>query len=358
MRVALLGMPGSGKTTVFGAVAEEPVDAPPGSIQTETNIQVVKVKDPRLDRLRDIYQPKKFTPAGLEVWDAPGLVPGGGEREKEKRLKLLHTLREADAYVLVVRSFTSDRYPYERAEPNPAADLAFLVDEMLAADYVIAEARMRKLEENLKRNLRTKEEDKRELAVIQKCLERLEDGRSLRDLELDDADDKRIRGYQFFARKPLVVLVNGPDATAEGLGEDLALPFGARLGLDAQIEAELAAMDAADRPTFMEEFGIEEAAAERFVHEIYRAVGLISFFTVGEDEVRAWTLKDGQSAVEAAGKIHTDLARGFVRAEVYDWKELSDAGGERELKAKNLIRLEPKGYVVKDGEIVHIRSST
>ena len=355
MRIAFLGLPGSGKTTVFNAVAETPVEV---AYHAEPHVQVVKVHDRRLDHLRDMFQPKKFTPAGLELWDAPGLPEGADERDKERRIRLLASLREADAYVIVLRGFRTESYAYEREAPDPAADLARIVEELVTADFVVAEGRMARLQENLKRGVRTKDDDRLELAVVEKCVERLEAGRGLADLELDEADEKRIRGFQFFARKPLLVLVNGPDEVPDGLGADSPLAFRETLALDAQLEAEVAAMDPDERPAFLEEFGIEEPAAERFAHAVYRGVGLISFFTVGDDEVRAWTLKDGQGAVDAAGKIHTDLARGFVRAEVYAYDEIAEAGGEKELKAKGLMRLEAKGYVVKDGEIVHIRSAT
>ena len=317
-----------------------------------------KVNDGRLDHLRDMFQPKKFTPAGLELWDPPGLPEGADERDKERRIRLLASLREADAYVIVLRGFRTESYAYEREAPDPAADLERIVAELVTADFVVAEGRMTRLQENLKRGVRTKDEDRMELAVVEKCVERLEAGRGLADLELDEADEKRIRGFQFFARKPLLVLLNGPDDAPAGLGEDSPLDLRETLALDAQVEAEVAAMDPEERPIFLEEFGIEEPAAERFAHAVYRGVGLISFFTVGEDEVRAWTLKDGQTAVDAAGKIHTDLARGFVRAEVYAYDEIAAAGGEKQVKAAGHMRLEPKGYVVKDGEIVHIRSGT
>lgn len=356
MRIALIGHPGSGKTTVLNAVADHPVDVRPGSFQTETRVQVVKVHDARLEHCREIFHPKKFTPAGLEIWDPPGLPRGGGEKDKERRIRLLATLRDADAYVLVVRGFRSDRYPYECPEPDPDADLRQLVEELVTADFVVAQGRMNRLEENIRRGTRTKEENRVELAVLEKCVAFLEAGKDLSALDLDDVDDKRIRGFQFFARKPFLLLVNSEGGVPDGLGEGLPLRLRARMAMDAQLEAELAGMDPAERPAFLEEFGIEEPAADRFVREVYRAVGLLSFFTVGEDEVRAWTLRKGGTAIDAAGKVHTDLARGFIRAEVYSYEDLAEAGSEKELGARRAIRLEPKGYVVKDGEIVHIRS--
>jgi len=355
MRIALLGLPGSGKTTVFNAVADQPVDV---AFHADTHVQVVKVHDARLEHLRDMFRPKKFTPAGLELWDPPGLPEGADEKDKERRIRLLAELREADAYVLVLRAFRTDRYAYAREAPDPAADLARLVAEMVTADFVVAEGRMTRLRQNLQRGVRSKDEDRLELGVLEKCVERLEAGGGLADLELDEADEKRIRGFQLFARKPLLVLLNGADAVPAGLGEGLPFTFRGMLAMDAQLEAEVAAMPAADRPAFLEEFGLSEPAADRFAHAVYRAVGLISFFTVGEDEVRAWTLKEGQTAVDAAGKVHTDLARGFVRAEVYSYDEIAAAGGEKEVKAAGRMRLEPKGYVVRDGEVVHIRSAT
>jgi GTP-binding protein YchF len=357
MRIALLGLAGSGKTTVFNAVATTPAATSPGSFQTETHIQVVPVRDPRLERCRELFQPKKYTPAGLELSDPPGLPTGSSEPDKERRARLLSAAREADAFVLVVRGFASPNYAYDRAEPDPRADLEQLLGELVAADYVIAEGRAQRLRENIQRKAKSMDQDKLELAVLDRCLERLDAGRDLLDLELDEADDKRLRGFQLFTRKPHMLLLNGPGEVPPDLGADAPVALRGRMAMDAQIDAELSAMDPADRPAFMEEFGIVEAAAERFVREVYGAVGLLSFFTVGEDEVRAWTIHRGDSAVVAAGRIHTDLAKGFVRAEVFSFDVLSEAGSMRELKARGAIRLEPKDYVVKDGDIVHIRSA-
>ncbi len=356
MRIAFIGLPGAGKTTVLNAVADQPMDQAPGSFQSETHVRRVRVLDPRLDACRDIFQPKKFTQASLELLDPPGLPPGPTEGDRERRQRLLSTLRESDAYVLVVRDFTSPQYPYERAEADPKADLAWLLEELVTADYVIAENRANKLRDNVQKKTKSADTDKLELAVLEKCLERLEAGRDLADIELGEADDKRIRGFQFFMRKPLLLLVNGPNGIPDGLGEGAPITLRDVSTMDAQIDAELAAMDAEDRPAFMDEFGIESPAAERFVRQVYQAVGLRSFFTVGEDEVRAWTIHAGDSAVVAAGKIHTDLARGFVRAEVFPHEDLLAAGSMRDLKAQGGIRLEPKDYEVKDGDVVHIRS--
>jgi GTP-binding protein YchF len=357
MRIALLGLKGSGKTTLFNAVADTPVSVPPAGLQSETHVQVLKVHDGRLERCRDLFQPKKYTPAGLEVWDAPGLPPGGGESDKERRIRLLSGLREADAYVIVVRAFATDAYPYDRPAPDPAADFKQVVDELLLADLAITETRVVKLRDNVQKKSKSLEQDKLELAVLERCLAGLEAGRELTGLHLVEADEKRIRGFQLFARKPFLVVWNGAGAPPAGFGTAAGLAVRGVVGMDAQIEAEVAAMPPADRMPFLQEFGLSEPASERFVHEVYRAVGLRSFFTVGEDEVRAWTIRAGDDALTSAGKIHTDLAKGFVRAEVFAYEELIAAGGMKELKAKGGIRLEPKDYVVKDGDIVHIRSA-
>jgi GTP-binding protein YchF len=357
MRIALLGLQGSGLTTVFNAVAEHPVPSTPGVPQAETHVQVVKVRDPRLEVCRDLFRPKKYTPAGLELWDPPGLPEGTSEADRERRSRLLADLREADAYVLVLRAFRSDQVAYARPAPDPAADLARLADELSSADYVIAAKRAEKLRESVLKRTRTAAEDQLELAVLETCLERFEAGRGLADVELDEQNDKRIRGFQFFTRKPVLVLVNGSGEAPAELGQGLSLDVRAVTAMDAQIDAELNAMDPDERGPFMEEFGIEAPASDRFVRDVYAAVGLRAFFTVGEDEVRAWTIRAGDDAVTAAGKIHTDLARGFVRAEVCAYEALAAAGGMRELKARGGLRLEPKDYVVQDGDIVHIRSA-
>ena len=357
MRIALLGLQGSGKTSVLGAISDSPVEMTPGVVQTETHLQVIKVKDPRLERCREIFSPKKFTPAGLELRDPPGLPTGPTEGDRERRVRLLSNLRDAEAYVLVVRDFVSDQYPYERPAADAKADLTRLAEEMLSADFVIAETRASKLRDSVQKKTKTADQDKIELALLERCLAAMDAGEPLRSLEFDAADHKRLKGFQFFGLKPYVLVVNGAEGLPEGIGEGVSLDIRARMTLDAQLEAELAAMDENDRPEFMAEFGIEEVAAERFVRELYEGVGLRSFFTVGEDECRAWTIRSGDDAVTAAGKIHTDLAKGFVRAEVCSFEELDAAGGLKEVKAAGQLRLEPKDYVVADGDIVHIRSA-
>jgi len=357
MQIALLGLAGAGKTTVFNAVADTPVAVVPGALQTETHVQVVKVRDPRMERLREMFDPKKFTLAGLEIHDPPGVPPGDEAGDREKRTRLLGALREADGYVLVLRGFATDAYAYDRALPDPRADLDRLMVELHMSDLAVAQARAEKLRDNVKKRAKSAEQDERELVVLEKLLPPLEEGRGAHEIALTPDEEKRMRGFQFFTRKPFVLLVNGPGGVPEGLGRGLPVPFHERLALDATLDAELRAMAPEDRPAFMAEFGIEEPAADKVVHAIYRAVGLRSFFTVGEDEVRAWTIRAGDDAVTAAGKIHTDLAKGFVRAEVCHYEELTAAGGMKETKAKGLLRLEPKDYVVKDGDIVHIRST-
>jgi hypothetical protein len=325
-------------------------------MQNETHVQVIKVHDPRLEACRDIFQPKKYTPAGLELWDPPGLPPGTTEGDRERRGRILSKLRDADAYVLVLRDFRSDLYPYERPERDPKADLTRLIDEMVTSDFIIAEKRAEKLRDSVLKKTKTADEDKTELTVLERCLECFEAGEDLAELEIDDLTEKRIRSYQFFTRKPMLVLVNGPDEAPADFAAGTAIRMRGVASMDAQIDAELNAMDPEDRPAFMEEFGIEAPAAERFVRDVHAAVGLRSFFTVGEDEVRAWTIRSGDTAVVAAGKIHTDLAKGFVRAEVFPHEDLLAAGSMRALKASGGIRLEPKDYVVLDGDVVHIRS--
>jgi ribosome-binding ATPase YchF (GTP1/OBG family) len=357
MRIALLGLAGSGKTTVFNAVADQPVAHVPGAVQTETHVQVVKVHDPRLVRLRDMFRPKKFTPAGLELHDPPGLPPGDQASDVEKRGRLIGALREADGYVLVLRGFSTGSYAYPRAAPDPEADLARLAEELWASDLQVATGRATRLRENVKKKAKSLEQDQMELAVLDRILPRLEAGEGLQDVALTAEDEKRIRGFQLFARKPFLLLVNGPSGVPPGLGRGMKMPFRDALALDAMLAAEVQAMAPADRPAFMAEFGIEEPASDRLVHAVYGAVGLRSFFTVGEDEVRAWTVRAGDDAVTAAGKIHSDLAKGFIRAEVVAYDDLVAAGGMKEAKAKNLLRLEPKDYVVKDGDVLHVRSS-
>jgi len=357
MKIALVGLPGSGKTTLFNALAEKPVDLLPGVPGAAPHVTVTTVRDARMEWLRDHFKPKKYTPASLVVEDHPGLPPGSAKADRKG--ETFSKIRTADGLVVVLRAFATDRYAYSDPKPDPARDLELISLEFLTADFEICQRRLEKLDEEWKR---PKERDRveRERGAVQRLTAALGEGRGAHTVELKGEEEKLVRGFQLLTRKPVVILVNlaeGGAGAPQGTLDAAPLRVAARFDACLSLEAELAALSGEERAAFSSDYGITEPLPERFNLACYRALGLRSFFTVGEDEVRAWTIESGDPAVEAAGKIHTDLARGFIRAEVVNYDHLKEAGSMKDAKAKGHYRLEGRDYVVADGDILNIRFS-
>lgn len=353
MKLAIVGALGSGKSTLFraftGGVAPA-ANAGPGPA-----VAVVRVRDPRLEWLRDLYKPRKYTPIAVEVQDFPG-IPDRAETSGMKLTELLAAAREADGIVVCIRGFEDPTYPYKRAAADPVREADDVVAELAFADLDVAVRRIEKLE---KKGGNALEAEKRELAALLRIRGALEEGRAVKSVEIPDADRKLLRGFRFLTEKPWVLALSMPD---QG-GPESALaaiqgPFEARIALRSKLEAEVAELDAADRAAFMADLGITDLASDALLRAAAQALGTIPFFTSGEDEVRAWPIVRGASAVEAAGKIHTDLARGFIRAEVYSWDDLRAAEGDvNAIKKAGKFRVEGRDYVVRDGDILNIRFS-
>lgn len=349
MRVAIVGLPYAGKTTLFCAVAGQSADS---LRMGEENLASVKIPDPRLDWLETLYKPKKRTEANIDFVDLPA---SGEEASKAGLTKHLPTLRQADALLFVVRAFESDSVPTPDGGLNPARDMQYLREEMLLADLEICTNRIERLEKSVKKPTKDQELQKKELDLLQRCNAALEEEQPLRDLVQPGEEEKMLRSFGFLTQKPLVVAINVGE---EQLGSEL--PFKdeeaeATIAVAAGIEAEVMLLDDEDRPTFMEEYGITELARDRVINACFEALGMICMLTAGEDEVRAWPIKEGMTAPEAAGKIHSDLERGFIRAETIAFDDLKQHGNMRDAKAANCVRQEPKTYMVKDGDIMNIK---
>jgi GTP-binding protein YchF len=345
MKVALVGLPGSGKTTLFNALADKPVDVHPGVPGAPPHVSVLQVRDERLEWLRDLFQPKKCTPATLTVEDHAG-IPEGSAR-MDRRGELFGRMRTADGLVVVVNAFNADA----------AEELELVAMELLSADLGICERRLEKLEQEWK-SMKERDRVLRERAAVEHVAQALQEGRGTKHLEVRPEDEPFIKGFQLFVRKPAVVFANvAADSEVPELANE-ALDVKHRFSARARLEAELATLSDEDHELFAAEYGIEESLRDRFTRACYRGLGLISFFTVVGDEVRAWTLHEGEDAVTAAGRIHTDLAHGFIRAEVTAYEDLHALGSMREVKAKGKQRLEGREYPVKDGEILNIRFSS
>jgi GTP-binding protein YchF len=304
-----------------------------------------------------MYRPRKITPATIEYLDLAAVTKG-----EALDVLPLEQLRTVSALAHVVRAFTDDAVPHSEGPVDPARDVATMETELILADHAIAERRIEKLELLIKKTKR--DEDVRELDLLRRCLETLERDEPLRNLELNEEDGKRLRGFTFLSRKPLLIIVNADEADASRL-DDGARAFGLEafegkpatqiVGMSAKIESEIAQLDFEDAETFRDELGIEEPAIDRMIRASYRLLGRMSFFTVGEDECRAWTIDHGTRAHDAAATIHTDIQRGFIRAEVLHHEDLIVAGNWAACRGAGKIRLEGKDYVVQDGEIVHFR---
>ncbi len=349
MKIGLVGTPQVGKTTLFQLLTNLETQA-----SSRENVGIARVPDSRIDALTAMYKPRKITFATIEVVDIAGLLPGQGKKGSE----FLNAVRDVDAIVQVVRGFHSDMVPTEDGEVKPMRDVDQIQAELLLADWALLETRFERLQKQSMKGAGGAEE----LAVLEKFRDALENDLPLRTVELSQPEEAAVRGYGFLTRKPLLILVNVDDSALNGgfpQEEELKDWTGQRsvplVAASAQVEMEISQLDPEDAEMFMEELGIEESGITRLARAVYGHLGLISYFTVGEDEVRAWTIRAGSSARQAAGKIHSDIERGFIRAEVAAYDHLMEHGSMAALKEKGLWRLEGKEYVVADGDVISFR---
>ncbi|MBI4566997.1 MAG: redox-regulated ATPase YchF [Planctomycetes bacterium] len=351
MELGICGLPQSGKSTLFRAITGVGSAALVFS-GARPSVEMVTLRDPRLERLRDDYRPKKFTPTQFKVLDFPGIDLSGSAKS---RAELVANIREADALVVVLRAFT---FPGLKP-PDPVADLEALRSEFLLSDLAVAEKRVEKLTQQVKRmGSKAAKEDQRELEVLGKALAGLNEGRRVGDV-IDPLEEEPLRGFRFFTQKPVVGVVNLAEGEAAdgAIADRLAGQVTRLLAAPLKLELDLSELDGAERETFMKEMGVTTLARDALVRAAYEALGLLSFFTVGEDEVRAWTVRGGDHAVTAAGKIHSDIARGFIAAEVVAYDDYARLGGHKGAREKGRLRLEGRNYAVADGDIINFRFS-
>jgi len=355
MRVSLIGPPQSGKSTLFAAIAQAGGSRVDLSRPDQPHIAVVKVPDERLEWLSAFYHPKKHTPAELEFLDLPGLDLSD-EAGRTRAKAHWAAMRQSDMLAFVVRAFESAAVAPYRDRVSPAADVEELLAEMIFADLDQVTVRVGKLEAAIRKPapVAQREEQARELDLMKRLAAALEKGEPLLEAVHGEAQFKQFRGFAFLSRKPMLAVLNRSEEEAgapapEKLG---GLPC---LGLSAKIEEEIARLAPEERAEFLSDLGISAPARDRLIRACYQRTGLVSFFTVGEDECRAWTVPAGTDAVTAAGEIHTDLARGFIRAEVVSYADLRAGGDMKAAKAAGKVRLEGKSYVVRDGDVMLIR---
>lgn len=350
MKAAIIGLPQSGKSTVFAAVTGTRVDP---HAAPEPRQAVVHVPEPRLAYLVQLYRPKKVTEAAMEFVDVPGCALDDARGQDEWR-RLLPTVRQADLLVVVVRAFEKASVQPYKNRVDPRADFSAVWDEIIFADLDTVTTRVQRIEAALKKPTKMHDAEKRELALLGRCKDALESGQPLSTVLITEEDRRQLSSFALLSEKPLVCVQNVADdraADTEALEQEHVK---ASLNLSASIEAEIALLDAADRSTFLAELGLKFPARDRLIRSCYSAGGMISFLTMGPDEVRAWTVRKGDTAVDAAAKIHTDLARGFIRAETVAYHDLVAHTDMKGAKAAGKVRKEGKSYVVNDGDILTI----
>ena len=361
LRAALIGFPSSGKTTLFQLMTSAR-DAPRG--KGDVNIGISKVPDPRLDVLSSMYNPKKRANATVEFTDL--IAPA---RSGAQGLVDVAGYKNADALVHVVRAFRDPAVAHPSGSIDPARDAQAMEDELMLADLGVAERRLERIEKDLKKGRSTELERERDL--VERCKTALEEGKPLRTLELTGDDLKRLRGFQFLSAKPLLLVINLDEDDVAGLGSSieraaektgltrfLANAATRAVALCAKIELEISQLEGADATAFLADLGLTESGLDRVIRTTYDLLGYMSFFTVGEDECRAWSIARDTPAQLAAGEIHSDIQRGFIRAEVVAYDSLTTRGSMAVCREHGEVRLEGKEYIVKDGDIINFRFAT
>jgi GTP-binding protein YchF len=366
MRLTITGFSNSGKTTVFNALTglNLPTTTYPTVIspELEPHMGVVKIPDARVDRLSAIYNPKKTTYATVEYVDYAGITSG----DVSHNAKVFNLIKDADAVVHVVRIFEDESILHPLGSLDPARDVRSFESELILGDLEFVEKRLQKIEEQAKRG---KKQDEADRHLLMKCKKALEDEISLRNLQFNEDEKRLMLPYQFLSTMPEIIVLNigEKDISSEkvknfqneiesyfkGTGQSAIPPV---LALCGKIEMEIAQLPPDEAKAFLDDLGIDEPAMHKLCHVSYDALGLIPFFTVGKDEVRAWTIKKGTNAQQAAGKIHSDIERGFIRAEAVHYKDfISSDGDMHKAKEKGLVRLEGKTYPVQDGDIINFK---
>lgn len=359
MHIAIIGLPNSTKTTVFNALTRGNLEtAAFSSGHFDVHTSVVDVPDERIDRLSAMFKPRKTTYARVTYADIAGLSKGVGAGGLSG--PLLNTLSQSDALLHVVRAFEDPDVPHSEGTVDPYRDIAIIDDELLLSDQIIVERRIERLQAGLRKggDRLQKAKDENELVLFVRLHETLDHGAPLRDLELSEAESKSLRNYGLLTLKPLLVVLNVGDNPADEAMDalrDYRHRHTTIATIQGRLEMELAQMEPEEAAEFLAEYGISEPGLNRVIRMSYSLLGLHSFFTVGEDEVRAWTIPVGANAVDAAGVIHSDLARGFIRAEVVAYDALIGAGSLAAAKQKGSVRLEGKEYIVQNGDVLNIR---
>jgi hypothetical protein len=360
MKTGIIGLPQVGKTSLFKILTKAKLDEHGYSNPREAHIGVARVPDERLEKLSALYSPKKTTFASVEYVDVAAIG-----QETLKETAFLASLRQVDALIHVLRAFEDESIPHVGAI-DPLRDIKNVEFDLMVSDLGQIEKRLERLEKDLKK-MRSPELE-RENALLLRAKEAIEKEQPLRELEMTPEEKKLIKGFMFLSQKPILYALNIGESMTLGTDLDAAVskykleevaqrPNSAATAICGKVEAELAEMDDEEAADFLSSYGLHESGLVRLIRKSYELLGLISFFTAGEDECRAWTVPVGSKAPQAAGAIHTDLEHHFIRAETIRWDNLLDAGSEAAARSRGTLRLEGKEYIVQDGDVLHIRHS-
>ena len=362
MKLGIVGLPNVGKSTLFNSLTKAGAESANYPFCTiDPNVGVVAVPDERLKLLGDLYHSKKVTPAVIEVVDIAGLVKGASKGEGLGN-QFLSNIREVDAIVHVVRCFEDSNVVHVDGNVNPLRDIETINLELIFSDLEILERRIAKVA----KGARMDKEQAKELAMLERVKERLEDGKLAIGFETEDEDEEEyFKNLNLLTAKPVIYAVNvgeedlandGADNAGVQAVREYAKETGSEVfAICAQIEEEISELDDEERQMFLDDLGLKESGLEKLIRASYHLLGLMSFLTSGEDETRAWTIKQGTKAPQAAGKIHTDFERGFIKAEVVNYKDLLENGSLAAAREKGLVRMEGKEYVVQDGDVILFR---
>ena len=350
MKLGIVGLPQSGKTTVFNALTHGDYPVTMGGNRFEIHTAAVDVPDPRVDALADLFKPKRTTYAKVVYVDIAGLEGSSGGNISGP---LLNQLSQMDGLIHVVRCFQNENIPHILRGVDPQRDIDVMEDEFLLNDLILIERKLERLGEEQRRNSRDKGELEREIDLFERLQSMLMDGFPLRQLALEPRETRLVAGYGFLSLKNLLIVLNLDEGQP---APKVTCPSGSIVvPLQGKLEMEIAQLPPDDASLFMEEYDIAEPSLNRMIRNSYASLKLQSFFTVGEDEVRAWTVRQGVQASEAAGVIHSDLKKGFIRAEVISCRELVSLGSLAAARSRGMLRLEGKDYQVRDGDILHVR---
>jgi len=358
MKIGLIGLNRTGKTTLFNLLTGKGEGAPAAAGKATANIGAAAVPDNRIDFLSGLYRPKKTTYARIELTDIAGLSAAGAE-SGSSAAKFLEDVRDCDALVHVLRGFASDSVVHDLESIDPARDLDIVESELLFADLELADKRI----DRIKAGKKITKENTNELDILKRCYDWLENGGAMREAPLSPQERAALSNYAFLTDKPRIAVVNLDEAQWKARtwpNQDALRVLCARLNvpllaLCAQMELEISRLPDEDKQVFLEDLGIEQPGIIVLARAVYALLDLLSFLTVGEDEVKAWTIKNGTIAKHAAGKIHSDIERGFIRAEVVKFDDLKALGSMAKVKESGLFRLEGKEYIVKDGDVINFR---